>query len=54
MFDVPILLVGLWMVLTGALLALIDSPSAPEIITIIVGLALLFWADRMSKHHAGH
>lgn len=54
MYDVPLLLVGIWMVLTGALLAFIDTPSVPEIATIIVGIVLLVWADRMSKHHAGH
>lgn len=54
MYDVPLLLVGIWMVLSGSLLAFIDSPSVPEIVTIIVGIALLVWADRMSKRQAGH
>lgn len=54
MYDVPLLMVGLGLLLGGGLLAFIDSPSIPEIVSIVVGIILLVWADQMSKRHARH
>lgn len=51
---VPLLLLGVGVTLMGLVLSVVDRPGVPEIVTLVVGIALLIWADRISRHHTGH